>query len=509
MTPNSSSKHTNSIATRFSDWLSFAVVAVAFVYIAAFLVVAILRIRYPFELEWLESSMADMTGRILHGLPLYVKPSLDYIPAIYTPLYFQVSAVFAKVMGLDYFALRLVSLLSTVGCIRLIFSFVRKETERIRPAFAAAGLFAATYAATGTFFDLARVDSLALFLLMFGAFTLYRAKSPIRLILSAVLLTLAFLTKQSALAAIGILAIYAIYAYRLRSLWFLITLGALIGGSILWLDNSSDGWFFYYVFKLPGNAPYEKSMLVQFWLRDLLKAVPILCLAAIILLLDLFRNGRRRLLAFMVCMFLGLGAVSFLARYHVGGYINTLMPIYAVFCVAAGLVYGDSDRRRITFGLSRDFYSTVFAVLFLAQFVLLYYDPASLIPSNEMATAGQRFVDFVAQSKGDVYAPCQGFLLTKAGKRSVVSQQAIADLTIGDKEAATELGVQLLQSIQARKFNLIIVDRQWQSPQFDSLYALIPNPLGDSASYHAWSGGEQHGPRHFYVARNATASDSK
>ncbi len=509
MVPNSPSKHTSSIASRFSDWLSYALVAVGLIYIAAFLVVAALRIRYPFELEWLESSMADMTGRVLHGLPLYVKPSLDYIPAIYTPLYFVISAAFAKIMGLDYLPLRIVSLLSTLGCFCLIYALVRKESGRIRPGLIAAGLFAATYAATGTFFDMARVDSFELFLLLLGAVTLYRAESPLRLIISAICLTAAFLAKQSALAAIGMLAIYAIYAYRLRSLWFLITLGALMGGSILWLNHSSDSWFYYYVFKLPGNAPFEKSMLVQFWFRDLLKAVPIFCVASLILLLDSLRNGRYRLLLFLLCLLAGFGAISFLARYHVGGYVNTLMPIYAALAVSAGLVYGNSDRRQITFGLSRDLFSIVFAVLLLAQFVLLYYNPVSLVPSKEMAATGQKLVDIVAQTKGDVYAPCQGFLLTKAGKPSVVSQQAIADLTIGDKEAASELGMQLLQSIQSRKYSLVIVDREWQSPQFDSLYVSIPNPLGDSAGYHAWSGGEQHGPRHFYIARNASPSDSK
>ena len=37
--------------------------------------------------------------RILNAQPLYVAPSLDYVPTLYTPLYFYVAALVARAVG--------------------------------------------------------------------------------------------------------------------------------------------------------------------------------------------------------------------------------------------------------------------------------------------------------------------------------------------------------------------------------------------------------------------------
>src|SRR5262245_11397892 len=68
------------------------------------------RARFPYDLEWMEGGALVHVARILEGSPLYVPPSLEFTPYIYTPLYWYVSAGFAKVMGLSLFTLRLVSL---------------------------------------------------------------------------------------------------------------------------------------------------------------------------------------------------------------------------------------------------------------------------------------------------------------------------------------------------------------------------------------------------------------
>ena len=63
----------------------------------------------------METPSIQAVRRILEGQPLYGPPSLDYVPALYGPLYFYVAAGVARVLGPSLFALRLVSLLATVG----------------------------------------------------------------------------------------------------------------------------------------------------------------------------------------------------------------------------------------------------------------------------------------------------------------------------------------------------------------------------------------------------------
>ena len=43
------------------------------------------RLPHLFEIEWMEGSMVDHVRRVIDGQPLYVAPSLDFVPFIYPP----------------------------------------------------------------------------------------------------------------------------------------------------------------------------------------------------------------------------------------------------------------------------------------------------------------------------------------------------------------------------------------------------------------------------------------
>jgi hypothetical protein len=124
-------------------------------YIGSYLAVALLRIGYPFELEWMEGAVANHVLRVLNGQPLYASPSIDFVPFIYAPFYFYVSAGFATVLGFSLFPLRLVSFLSSLACFAIIYAFVRRETGSRFFGLLSAALFAATFRAAGAWLDVA------------------------------------------------------------------------------------------------------------------------------------------------------------------------------------------------------------------------------------------------------------------------------------------------------------------------------------------------------------------
>ncbi|MBL8716184.1 MAG: hypothetical protein JNL79_09325, partial [Myxococcales bacterium] len=62
-------------------------------FLVLYVFVALRRLVYPFDLEWMEGGMVDQVRWILAGHKLYVKPSIDFVPFIYNPLYFYVSAL--------------------------------------------------------------------------------------------------------------------------------------------------------------------------------------------------------------------------------------------------------------------------------------------------------------------------------------------------------------------------------------------------------------------------------
>ena len=114
--------------TKAQQLLTYALVVGALAFVAVYLFVATARMGYPYELEWMESGLVDGVGRILDGAPLYVEPSVEFIPFAYPPLYHWLSAAVASITGLSYLPLRLVSLLSSLGSLLLIHALVRRET---------------------------------------------------------------------------------------------------------------------------------------------------------------------------------------------------------------------------------------------------------------------------------------------------------------------------------------------------------------------------------------------
>ncbi len=70
------------IAVWTSGALKAAVVLVGLAYVGMYLFVALSRIGYPYELEWMEGAHVDYVRRILSGQPIYLRPSIEFTPFI-------------------------------------------------------------------------------------------------------------------------------------------------------------------------------------------------------------------------------------------------------------------------------------------------------------------------------------------------------------------------------------------------------------------------------------------
>src|ERR1700760_2995156 len=87
------------------------VTALSVLFFVLFLWAACKRMRYPFDIEWIESGILVSVLRILHGQGMYVAPTLHYVPFLYTPLYMYIAALATKLVGITngYLGMRLVS----------------------------------------------------------------------------------------------------------------------------------------------------------------------------------------------------------------------------------------------------------------------------------------------------------------------------------------------------------------------------------------------------------------
>ncbi|MFZ5912223.1 MAG: glycosyltransferase family 39 protein [Chloroflexota bacterium] len=140
----------------------------------------------------MEGGSLVQVSRILAGKPLYVQPSFEFIPQIYTPLYFYISALASLFLGNSFLPLRFVSIVSSLGILVLIFVLVRQQTGSKVSGFLASGLFFSTYKLSGYWFDIARVDSLALVLFLISLYFFLR-NTPTSCGLGGIFLALSFL----------------------------------------------------------------------------------------------------------------------------------------------------------------------------------------------------------------------------------------------------------------------------------------------------------------------------
>ena len=318
--------------------LKYVLLAMAVLYIAVYVMVACLRMRYPYELEWMEGATVDHVRWILSGRPLYVEPSAEFVPNIYGPLYFYLGAAACKVMGVGFLPLRLISFAASLGCLWLIGRFVRRETGSWVWGFVSTGLFAATYRVTGAWLDIARVDSLGLLLTLAAIYVLRFRGGAAWHVAAGLLMGLSFLTKQSALFVAMPLIIYTLIACKG---WTHLTFGVTFMGFVLAtteaFDAATDGWYSYYVIHLPGQHEFNKIMGIGFWWHDIGMNLAVAMVATISAITIGAATRPWRDTVFYMLLATGMLGSSWLGRLHIGGMANALLPAVAVLAMGLSL----------------------------------------------------------------------------------------------------------------------------------------------------------------------------
>jgi hypothetical protein len=145
---------------RSANWQAGA--AFAAVYVRGPAVAGVARIAYPFPLERLEGAVLQEVRRIALGMPVYAAPSLTYVPTLYAPLYFYVSAVTSTLTGVSFMPLRLVSFVASIGSAMLVYTVASKHGRGPVAGALAAGLLLGTTQLGTTELNPVGVDALCL-----------------------------------------------------------------------------------------------------------------------------------------------------------------------------------------------------------------------------------------------------------------------------------------------------------------------------------------------------------
>jgi Dolichyl-phosphate-mannose-protein mannosyltransferase len=432
-------------------WLPLALALIGF-----FLYAAAQRIGYPYPLEWLEPATSDTVARILGGLPIYCAPSYAFVASMKTPLYYYVVASVSPIFGAGLLAGRLVSVLSTAGVCFFLWRFIRREGGSGLWALFGVALFLGTYNISRQWYDIARLDTLFLLILVAAAYGLRFWRGTAGAAGAGFLLAAAYFTKQTVLlVAIPLLLMFALAAPRRAAIAALaLAAPVLIGMTILHV--STDGWSTFFLVEVPRNGEIDRGVILSFWSQEVLPPLGLALLTALGWVAAQWRCDREGAL-FHGGLLLGALLCGWLGRIHVGSTSNALMPIFAVLSLMMPLALQRLLRQIAERPPPWRTLSVLVHMVALLQLALLSYDPRRVIPDASDRAAGERLAAFLAGIDGDVLVMDDRYFSRLVGKPSSGLDFAVADLLrVKHSAVPEEFKRSVLDALQAGKFIGII-----------------------------------------------------
>jgi 4-amino-4-deoxy-L-arabinose transferase-like glycosyltransferase len=448
-----------------AQFLKYALLIGASLFVITYLIIAFLRIRFPFELVIFEGGVMEHVRRIISGQRIYVGPSWEFAPFLYPPFYYYVLAVIAKAFGLCLVPLRLFSFLLSLANFLLIFIFVKKESKNIFAAFLACCLFAATFRIGNLIFDVIKNDTLFLLLLLSALYLLKFRSSHWPRLLSGALIALAYLTKQTTLVIIAPILAYPFIVRIKYAFLFAATVIITIVGSSLFLDYLNHGWYNYYVFYLASSLGIIKRQAILFLGERLLLSLSIAFVTSIFYICAQMVKPKNKNAVFYPLLCISAIGGSLIATLYRGTSSNSFLPAYAVLSILFGLGISQMLEMISTIALlkTRKMLEVWLYTCCILQFVCLVYNPFTVIPTAEHLKANKSYLKSLREIKGEVFLPWHGYLATLAGKNNSLHIYPLHDIIVKNQKGVVreQLIRDIRQAIREKRFAAIISEEDW------------------------------------------------
>jgi len=408
------------------------IVAFCLVFIALDLFIIFSRMFYPYQLEWMEGAGLVQVSRILAGRALYAPPSIDFVPLIYPPMFFYASALVAKLIGLGFGALRLVSFLSSASCAVIIYLAVREKRNGRFAALLGAGCFASTFMLTGQWFDVARPDMIAAGFTMLGIYLARDSKhGNLPFLLSGFVFAMAFLSKQSALiVCLAAVFYYVLYDWR-RAILLVLSFGLSLAilYAVFWITTA--GWINYYLFTIPAAHKFDFSpgRIVSVLIGQFMPVIVFLVVG----LGPVFVSPRKlygdRTYRYYFIMAAALIATGVVGRLNAYSGPNVYAPSYLGIALLVGLSVDWLVEGTGQTVIHPAFILAGWLVL-SAQFGYLIpaYFQARTIPTQQDLAAGDALVAKIKGFRGDVLLLDNNYLALYADKTPYFNEMAMAEV---------------------------------------------------------------------------------
>ena len=431
------------------------------------------RVVYPWDIEWMEGGMLVHVYRLQNDLGLYVRPSADFVPYIYPPLYPWLMSI----LGEPSYALgRSVSLVGALAAGLAAVAACRQEGAGWGLSLGALGVWISLYDESGGFYDLIRADALAIGLTSWSL-VLVRRGNRWAVIVGGLLLVLGFLAKHN-FAAFGLPMLIWLWRThgRRRALEFVAASVVPALAATIAIQIATDGWFLAYLLEVPGSHPMvaerawpisEKELATHTLLPNLGALVVLLVFAG----MKRFHNralywGGNLLIATVLCI---------LMRAHHGGFINVLMPGHWVFTVV-GISTMAAGAKALGERFDRLGYTVAAAVaagLGAGQAWNSRWDREKNLPTPADYEAGEQLIEAMSQVEGEIWSPHFPWYATKVGKAPSAPLIAIWDINHQGGPMKKDVR-HIKRDVREQRFEAVLAPRKDPGLEVPQFYEKTP-----------------------------------
>ena len=365
------------------------------------------RLRFPYDIDWLEGDQIYHSYRLLHGEPVYRNATEGFLPLPYPPVYVGVVAAAGAVFGLDYGTARAVSGLAFLTVMVVMGTETARHVGGGRRGlvFGLLGAAAVTssYPDAYGYNDLARVDSLAL------AFVVLAVLASLRpgrraIFWAGGLATCAVYTKQTMVFPVGALAGALFLRDRRLGVTFVAWSACLSGLALLGLELATHGAFLRTLLQTRHHQMEWRKASEAF--SRFLECCPWLLATPLLLLWA--RTDRSRT---WFAVLGGCVPAAVLPYIKAGGFPNDFIPVTALAGPVALIMAFEAARPRSWCGLG--------AAALLCAAALAYktqtYAPARYRPTADAQARAVAASDVVRSWQGDVLCPLHPFFVIRSG----------------------------------------------------------------------------------------------
>jgi hypothetical protein len=440
-----------------ADVAGAIVVLLAAWHVLTLLYVFASRLTYPMDLEWIEGGTLYVAYRFMRGQPVYTALDQGFLPFPYPPLYTVIVGSVGRLVGLDYWTGRAISALSFVlVCVvlgRAVYLRGGSRRTAIPLAAAAVAMCAAGYPVVGGWYDVGRIDSMALAWPVLAAGIVDGERiTRGRALAAALVMTAALYTKQNAIIYVAWIHLFVLMRDWRRSPQMGLATGCLCLVPLLILQATTKGWFWYWLFAM-GDQRVDRA---RAWegLWTLLAFAPQLFGVPSLFLLA-FLGRRLSASSVLWTGMLASGVVAGLLAYMVpAGYLNNLIPPVVLAGPVTLLVAADAlPGVRVSPSRAALAWTLVFALI-AGWLLYARYDVGPFLPSRAQWRQARDMDALVRELPGGVLVPNHPFVAVHAGKNT----PQFHTMTYWDAWSGRRAGLDLMSYLQRTDASWAILD---------------------------------------------------